>query len=228
MLIMNAPITKLVDKMVERRIAGRTEMGGIIPQPINKLANLPIRDIILRYRMILNGIFNYYSFVNNRPRLSTIYWILRKSLAKTLAMKLQLKSSRKVYQKMGINIEHRIRNSNGEEVVLDFKTPSLLPQPKNFLGTSIYKNPFAGIDWKIETINTFNTACSNCGSLQSIQMHHVKHLKTVDVKLDAFGKMMAAINRKQVPLCHVRVHAGKYDGMSLKHYQMERWDDLDK
>jgi predicted HNH restriction endonuclease len=54
-------------------------------------------------------------------------------------------------------------------------------------------------------------------------MHHVKHIKTINANLDAFSKMMAAINRKQVPLCHdchVLVHNGKYDGMSLKHYKV--------
>lgn len=52
-------------------------------------------------------------------------------------------------------------------------------------------------------------------------MHHVKHIKKVNTDLNAIEKQMAAINRKQVPLCincHNLVHAGKYDGISLRSY----------
>lgn len=52
-------------------------------------------------------------------------------------------------------------------------------------------------------------------------MHHVRHVKGINAKLDPFVKQMAAINRKQVPLCKKckRPRArGKYDGVSLKHF----------
>lgn len=57
-------------------------------------------------------------------------------------------------------------------------------------------------------------------------MHQLKHLKTLNVKLNAFEKMMARINRKQVPLCHVchrKVHMGRYEGMSLKFFEHIEW-----
>jgi predicted HNH restriction endonuclease len=62
--------------------------------------------------------------------------------------------------------------------------------------------------------------CASCSSSEGINMHHLKHIKTLNLRLNAFDSQLAAINRKQVPLCsicHRKVHAGKYDGMSLKH-----------
>ena len=65
-------MTRLVDRLVDKGLAIR-EGKTIIPLPLSKLANLPIVDIILRYRMILNGILNYYSFVKNKPQLRNLY-----------------------------------------------------------------------------------------------------------------------------------------------------------
>ncbi|HKJ87460.1 MAG TPA: hypothetical protein VKA48_03040, partial [Gammaproteobacteria bacterium] len=60
--------------------------------------------------------------------------------------------------------------------------------------------------------------CCVCGSSDSIQMHHVRHVRKMGSAPKGFHRMMANINRKQVPLCktcHSAVHAGKYDGLKL-------------
>lgn len=138
MMRMDAPHHLLVNKLINKGIAkiGKVSGGktGIVPQPILKYSNLPINEIILRYRVILNEVFNYYSFVDNRPRLIVVYWILRKSLAKTLATKLKLKSSRQVYLKFGINIKYTIPNTG---VSIDFASPSLAVSPNNFTEATV-------------------------------------------------------------------------------------------
>lgn len=54
--VMNAPINKLVKKLADKGIVTWKNMvlneDNLIPQPILKWVNLPIRDIILRYKMI--------------------------------------------------------------------------------------------------------------------------------------------------------------------------------
>jgi predicted HNH restriction endonuclease len=50
-------------------------------------------------------------------------------------------------------------------------------------------------------------------------MHHLKHIKTINIKLKGIDKEMAAINRKQIPVCkdcHSKVHRGEYDGIGLR------------
>jgi len=176
-----------------------------------------MRDIILRYKMILLGTLNYYSFVNNRPKLILIYWILRKSLAKTLAAKLKLKTVRKVYQKLGIDLKCKVPNSDKE---IDFSTPDLQVNPKDFKGSLNRTDTLKVIDWELRTLNYFNYVCASCGSGENLQVHHLKHIKTIDANLSGIDKQMAAISRKQITLCsncHHKVHSGIYDGMALNH-----------
>ena len=169
---------------------------------------------------MLNGYVNYYSFANNKPKLISIYWILRKSLSKTIANKLKLNSVRKVYQKFSIHISYKNPINNK---TIDFSRPNLATTPKKFLGVNNFNNPLRIIDWELRSINCFfDSACANCGTTENLQVHHIKHIKTVIVKLNSFDQQMAAINRKQIPLCtgcHRKVHKGEHDGLSLKHLE---------
>lgn len=218
--ILTAPINEIVKKFTSKGVVkwNSKEMvaDNLEPLPILKWVNLPIRDIILRYRMILNGLLNYYSFVKNKPNLIIIYWILRVSLAKTLATKLKLGTVRKVYLKFGINIQYNIPST---DKCIDFAKPNLEAQTQNFKGNTDFTDNLRVIDWKLRTINFFNYVCASCGSSENLQVHHLKHIKTIDANLNTFDKQMAAINRKQITLCskcHHKVHIGKYDGMTLK------------
>jgi predicted HNH restriction endonuclease len=54
-------------------------------------------------------------------------------------------------------------------------------------------------------------------------MHHLRHLKDTKDK-NNLSKIMSKIKRKTVPLCercHKNVHAGRYDGLSLKQLQIK-------
>lgn len=139
---MDAPYQCLINKLIDKGIAKIGKLGGgktgIVAQPILKFSNLPINEIILKYRIHLNEVLNYYSFVDNRPTLMVVYFILRKSLAKTIATKLRLESTRQVYLKFGTNIKYTIPNTGVE---IDFAPPSLAVSPNNFRGTTVFKDP---------------------------------------------------------------------------------------
>lgn len=181
-----------------------------------------MKDIIQNYKMILTGILNYYAFANNRPKLRIIHWILKKSLAKTIATKLNLKSVRKVYLKLGPNISYKTPGTNK---IIDFRVPDLSPNLKDFKGETVLKDELRVVEWKLRSVDLFNRVCASCGSEEEIQIHHVKHIKTINPKLDSMGKQMASINRKQIPLCsncHRLVHQGKYDGPGLKYINVKK------
>lgn len=76
------------------------------------------------------------------------------------------------------------------------------------------------LNMEVRTINDFGKPCASCGSTEKVEMHHLRHIRTINVNLNPFDKLMAKINRKQVPLCskcHKDVHTGKYDGKALKY-----------
>jgi hypothetical protein len=96
-----------------------------------------------------------------------------------------------------------------------------------FLGTKEFKDPLAAKGWKISTISALDQPCANCGSEKNIEMHHIKHIKTINVKLGSFDKLLARINRKQVSLCrpcHIAVHKGTHVGFSIRHFKSIKWE----
>jgi hypothetical protein len=191
----------------------------------------PIKDIILRFRAILAGFLNYYSFADNIRSLHWIYFLLHGSLRKTICRKLDI-GTKDFLSSYGPNITITIRRSDGKNVQLDFPPPKLRRSPMKFQGSTT-KDPLRTKDWVVPTLSSLDQCCSNCGTFQKVEMHHLKHLKTMNARLDSFGRMMARINRKQVPLCrpcHMLVHNvfGEYAGMSLKHFSYLKWNGLPK
>jgi nicotine oxidoreductase len=61
------------------------------------------------------------------------------------------------------------------------------------------------------TSNLFKE-CIICGTSKDVEMHHVRSIKSLRDKnstKDFFTRQMAAINRKQLPLCkehHIQLH----------------------
>jgi len=199
----------------------KVDGGRWTPLSIRKFTILPVRDIILRYLAILNGITNFYSFADDRPRLSKILWILKESLRKTLSRKLKLNKSN-FLSRFGKNIKFNYKLKDGTNKVISMASPSFKRSPMWFLGVNKFADPMEVLDRKISTVSSLDLACSSCGSWDNVEMHHLRHIRTINVKLNDFDKMLARINRKQVPLCracHLEVHAGKYKGKSLKHLQ---------
>ena len=53
-------------------------------------------------------------------------------------------------------------------------------------------------------------------------MHHVRHIRKRGQQIQGFTLYLAAINRKQIPVCrqcHQDIHRGRYDGPSLSSIQ---------
>nr|QIJ45981.1 hypothetical protein [Calonectria ilicicola] len=221
-LLMNAPIPKLVNKMVDKGFL-TIKNGKWKPKSIATFIPLEDSDIILRFNTIIRGILNYYSFVDNRQKLTKLSFIIKECLRKTLSRKHKLNKTQFIskYSKM-IAVTRR----NSIEVKrIWFYEPKLIKEPMNFLGSKEYNNvdfdPFKAIKWRVSTKTNFDFPCAVCGD-ENTEMHHIKHIKTLNVKLSSFDSAMAKVNRKQVPLCrpcHLKVHKGEYVGSPLKFWK---------
>lgn len=88
-LRMNVPLQSLCRRLREKGFWKPT-VNGPVSQAITHFIHWPIKDIILRFRTILSGLFQYYSFVNNRGSLSYIYHLLHSSLRNTICRKLDI------------------------------------------------------------------------------------------------------------------------------------------
>lgn len=118
------------------------------------------------------------------------------------------------------------KSSKGIDKTISFEAPDYKRTPMRFLGECKFRNPFEVVDHQIYTIRLLDSNCASCNSSDQVEMHHVRHIKTINLKLSPFDKMMARINRKQVPLCrrcHMEIHQGKYNGKSLKYMSVNKF-----
>jgi hypothetical protein len=186
-------------------------MANNQPKCVNAFINQPISHIIDHYNSVIRGWYNYYQLAENVGRLHHARYILQYSLAKTLAHKEGI-TVRKIFRKYGKNIT--VKKPNGRKISF-FNQP--MRQVKRAKGT------FADLDtmptWGPRYTRTrLMDGCAVCGSSWKVEMHHVRHIRKRGQNVQGFTLYMAAINRKQVPVCrkcHQEIHAGKYDGKSL-------------
>ena len=116
---MKVPILDIITKFIENGLAkkklnrfGSPVISGV---PCKNWQNLSLKELVIRYKAILNDILNYYSFVNNKSRFGIIYWILLSSLAKTIAQKLKMKSMKRVFKKYGKDLSKISKEVNFPE-----------------------------------------------------------------------------------------------------------------
>jgi group II intron reverse transcriptase/maturase len=193
-------------------------MANDQPICVNAFISQPIEHILEHYNGVIRGWYNYYQLAENVSSLHYARYILHYSLAKTLARK-ENASVSKIFSKYGKDII--IEKPNGRQAHF-FNQP--LIQVKTMQWGMQDPDPLPV--WYPRTTQTrLMDACAICGSSRKVEMHHVRHIRKRGQHIQGFTLYMAAINRKQVPVCkkcHGEIHNGKYDGKSLS----EIWDEL--
>jgi len=104
------PTREIINSMIDKGFILEKQVDGkknLVPFAITKWIFLDHRGIILRYNSVIDGLYNYYFFVNNTADFWNIQYFLQHSCAKTLARKLNLHSRAKVFQKFGYNLTAR-------------------------------------------------------------------------------------------------------------------------
>lgn len=203
-----SPIKKLIDKLVSRQFLKWNDNGTVlIPTGLKRMVNLDHADIIAYYNAVIGGILNYYTFADNRSSLGSIVRYLRMSCARTLALKFKLRYMAKAFKKFGSGLTCP-ETKKGLYSSGDLKRIRLFNTGKPVTLEMLERS------WANKlTRSNLGKSCIICGCIPA-QMHHVKKLKELKslVKLDWFTMQMAAINRKQVPLCadhHKKLHQNK-------------------
>ena len=107
---------------------------------------------------------------------------------------------------------------------------TFLKYPENFkktpdcflISASPDKLELVKSEYRFLTRSKIDSRCCICGSTEQIEMHHVKHIRKGGKNPNkGFNRLMANLNRKQIPVCeecHDHIHAGRYDGKSLSDF----------
>lgn len=206
-ITLQAPIDKLIKKLNTRQMVQWNPNGTqIVPIGLKRLQNLDHADIVAYYNAVTRGILNDYSFAENRSYLGTIARMLRYSCARTLALKYKHRFMAKAFKKFGTTLKC-------PDTGVCLYIPNTLKRIRQFNISRPITLEMLEKSWANKlTRSNLGRSCIICGETP-VEMHHVrKHKELKNLKLDWFTMQMAAIYRKQVPLCknhHTKLHQNK-------------------
>jgi group II intron reverse transcriptase/maturase len=227
----NGRIALLMPKKAVDRYKSRFCKGG---KTIHRPELIVETDytIIQRYQAVLKGVYNYYCMATNvGKRMTTIGWILRQSLQKTLAAKFQCRVNDVVRK-------YRVVKDGRKMMQVTIKRKDKTPLTATFGGFPFERIPegMGVIDfrdmaaWNKPTTKRCEAVqrllagrCELCGKENvPIAAHHIRKLADIDrpgrrPKAD-WEKHMVAMKRKSLMVCrdcHNTIHAGRHDGRSL-------------
>jgi group II intron reverse transcriptase/maturase len=214
-MVMTAPKDELIKKLHAK---GFCTVTG---QPTTKLGwiYLDADQIIVLFNGINRGIQNYYRFADNFGQLAQVQYILKFSLAKTLAAKYK-RSVKHIFRRFGQNPTVTIKAKDGKrDRRIAFSSNSDWKKQRN--GFQVGQEKVDRLQWSItlRTRSKLGMPCCICNSVTQVEMHHVRHIrKTGGKKPVGVNAILQLMNRKQIPVCktcHQKIHRGDYDGMSL-------------
>lgn len=170
-----------------------------------KLIQHPLYNIIEYYNSLYRGLANYYSIAYNIHALRNLNYILKVSCCLTIALKMKLKTIRKVIKKFGRNLT--IKENNSVVKFLNFdknkKSYIKITEPMNL--NNILQFFSYGLRSKLKN----NQGCENCGSFLHLSLHHVNPIKNINNKLKTLEKIKIKVERQQILLCrecHNKIH----------------------
>jgi hypothetical protein len=171
-------------------------------------------QIINLYSSINRGLQNYYRPADNWAELSRIQYILKFSLAKTLAAKKQVPITRIIKDK---GIQVNIIRKGQQRTITFYKNTDWTINRKAFIN-----NPTVDLvrmHERMRVKSKLGLPCCICFESVGVAMHHVRHVrKMTERQTKGFTSLLAKLNRKQIPVCqecHRKIHNGTYNGMKL-------------
>lgn len=205
------PCKKLVSSLYNK---GYCDENGF-PLAYKKWSIFDDHLIVRAFNTVRAGLINYYCLVDNSSQFFRLDYILRYSLAKTLAQR-HKKSMSAIFKKHGKIIKVEYNDSKGKTVKTSMpKFRSFKPSLKAMPSVDPFKVHMGRL-----TRSRLKNPCLICHSSESVEMHHIKHVRKNGKRTGerTFTAFMGLINRKQVPVCaecHRHIHKGTYDGIAL-------------
>jgi group II intron reverse transcriptase/maturase len=186
-----------------------------------------------RYQAALRGLYNYYCLaVDVSRRMGAIRWYLETSLTKTLAAKAQC-SVAEVYRRYGVTepgnkyLRLVVERPGRPALVATFGGFPLVRKRvghEGFIDFRFDLRRYGPSKARSETVaRLLAGVCELCGQEGPLEAHHVRKLADLDRPgrrdIPAWKQVMMARRRKALMVCrgcHDDIHAGRYDGPTLR------------
>lgn len=209
-IVIMAPMEKVMKRLSQK---GFCDKNGK-PTPKKGWTFLDEDQIINLYSSVNRGLLQFYRPVDNWGELTRLQYVLKYSLAKTLATKRKTSMAR-VLRKNGITI--RIERKGTIKEISFYENTDWQVDRSAF--SQKEDIDLVRMAHRLRTRSKLGLACCICGKDKTVEMHHVRHIRKMsDKRVQGFTRIMAILNRKQIPVCkacHLRIHRGSYDGLKL-------------
>lgn len=185
-------------------------------------------SIVSQYQAEYRGVVQYYRMAYNLCTLNQLEYVMRVSLAKTLASKYRTTCT-KIYKQYGTTI-HTDEGSR-KVILVERERKPKKPLTTYFGGVSLKWNKWVGLREQITTPTWSGRSelvqrlkaqeCELCGAHDDIEVHHIRKLADIEKKGETkpeWKKRMQARQRKTLVVCrkcHMDIHHGRYDGRKL-------------
>jgi len=208
---LKAPVKKVLKRLAQK---GFCDSQGN-PTPREGWTNLDEDQIINLFSSVNRGLQQYYRPTDNWVEMRRIQYVLKYSLAKTLAMKRRTSAAKVIRQGRITTVVRR----KADEKTIPFYENSDWKVNRDAFSKSKDVD-LIRMSSQLRTRSKLGFACCICGEETTVEMHHVRHVRKMsDKKARGFIRVMAILNRKQIPVCkqcHLKIHSGKYDGLKLE------------
>lgn len=215
---LKSKLRELIDKGF-----ARYKHNAIIPCSYKPALQYDNANIVNYLSSVFRGLANYYRIADNWWDAKSMYnYFGLYCTAMTLAHKSKSKIS-KIFKKYGKNLNI----TKDGRIVARFKlvTNSSFRKANNYNVVDISPDVTQLIlkNLKLAKMSVIKYPCVICGDTSS-EMRRINHVKKALAKkvpksFNYYLEAMRLGNRKQIPVCkhhHDLIHAGKYDGVSLK------------
>jgi group II intron reverse transcriptase/maturase len=209
-IVLRAPVDELIKKLCQK---GFCDASG---RPLHRKAwtLLDEDQIVSLYSSINRGLQNYYRPTDNWGELCRIQYILKFSLAKTLAAKKQVPITRII---KGKDIQVVVTRKGQQRTITFYRNTDWTIDRKAFTNSPTVD--LVRMHERMRVRSKPGLPCCICLETVGVAMHHVRHIrKMTEKQAKGFTSLLAKLNRKQVPVCqecHRKIHRGEYDGLKI-------------
>ena len=220
------PLEQLLERYAERGFLQRTaktNSNRFVGRRQDKWLFLKSdKEVIERFNSIIRGVQYYYSASTQKSVLDRFWTAMRQSAMLTIAHRHKKRSASWARSKYGTDLTITCTDSGKVSSLLRPLSDRKIIFRKGELSKMVVKVdgiPLPTTLAAVASAQELDCAVPNC-TQQAVEWHHIKHRKKF--KGPTIVKAISAYSAKQIPLCkshHNLVHAGKYDGPSLRKLQ---------
>jgi group II intron reverse transcriptase/maturase len=226
-MMFGVPTERLMKRYAEKGFFQKAKKGKqnkYVARYQSKFVGMTQLGVITRYNSIVKGLVNYYRGSERVSVMGEFLYMLRTSAALTLAHQQKRPTASYALKRWGKNLEITSTDSKQRPLSVSFERPSLSNVNRKWMGGDINeltRKKLVGFAYPktmtlVRSARDLKCAIPGCES-QATQWHHVKHRRKV--KGVGWCHSRAVVVAKQIPICrlhHREIHAGKYDGTSLR------------